>query len=411
MFCYKCGTQLPDGAKMCHNCRTVFDPNFHPQQQTNNLRYTPDPRSNQPGQFGMPQNRNNRAMNQGFARPQNNFTRPQPAQSQPSAGEIASAVVKKIFLWLIIIFIVIPLGYIFIRNITKRNDGETKAAYTEVSVDSTSSTTETRTTEKQTTETPTTEMATTEAPVVATVEDSIIYEGNDVIVELKSLQGNTLTFYIENNSSKNLSTSMHAYAINGAMADNSMYDMYKSIAANSKSNITFDIPSVLESGYPVEEIRRMDFLIWFYDDDASYKAFDTGILTVKTNLYDDTLASVEGEELLNENGISYTLVDKDQDQVIIGINNHSENYYEFDGKNVVVNGYSLDTTYDFDIYGKLVFPDCSIPMVFEYNWNTQEDFKGINGISSIENVSLSFTMRQNGSYTLESNSSTISIEY
>lgn len=411
MFCYKCGTQLPDGAKMCHNCRTVFDPNFHPQQQTNNIRYTPDPRSNQPNQFGMPQNQNNRAMNQGFVRPQNNYTRQQPVQNHSYSSA------SKIIIGLFVVFMIIPLfsGIVSLFGPSKTKDNK-DSAYTEVSKTSTSSTTETRTTERQTTEqrtteTPTTETVTTEAPVVATVEDSIIYEGNDVIVELKSLQGNTLTFYIENNSSKNLSTSMHAYAINGAMADNSMYDMYKSIAANSKSNITFDIPSVLESGYPVEEIRRMDFLIWFYDDDASYKAFDTGILTVETNLYDGILASIEGEELLNENGISYTLADKDQDQVIIGINNHSENYYEFDGKNVVVNGYSLDTTYDFDIYGKLVFPDCSIPMVFEYNWNTQEDFKGINGISSIENVSLSFGMRQNGSYTLESNSSTISIEY
>lgn len=254
--------------------------------------------------------------------------------------------------------------------------------------------------------------ATTEEVIVATVTDAVIYEGNDVVVELKSLEDNTLKFYVENNSSKNLSTSMHAYAINGYMADNNIYDMNQSIAANSKANISFKIPKTLESGYEVTEIKRMDFLIWFYDDDASFKDFDTGVLTVETNLADGKLDNdIGSEELLNENNISYKLVEKDEDKVVIGINNNSDTYYDFDGKNVVVNGYSLDVTYNLDIYDKLVFPDCSYPMTFEYNWSSDGNFKDDNDIDKIETVTLNFGIRPNSDYFSESSTSQISIEY
>lgn len=59
----------------------------------------------------------------------------------------------------------------------------------------------------------------------ATVNEAVIYDDNDVIIKIKSLDGNKVKFYIENNSSKNYSINMHAYAINGYMADNNMFDM------------------------------------------------------------------------------------------------------------------------------------------------------------------------------------------
>ena len=274
-----------------------------------------------------------------------------------------------------------------------------------------SSNTVVETTTEATTEAETEEI-TTEEEIVATVTDAIIYEGNDVTVELKSLEGNTLKFYIENNSSKNLSTSLHAYAINGYMADNNMFDMSQSIAANSKANISFKIPKKLESGYEVKEIKRMDFLIWFYDDEASFKDFDTGVLTVETNLADGNLDNDIGdEELLNENNISYKLVDKNEDKVVIGINNNSDTYMSFDGKNVVVNGYSLDTTYNLDVYDKIVFPECSYPMTFEYDWDSDTNFKEDNDINLIENVTLNFGIRPNEDFFSETSSSQMTIDY
>ena len=421
MFCYRCGTKLPDTARMCFSCRTVFNSNFINQQQqynnTNNLRYTPDPRANQPTQFGIPQNQNSRRINQGFVSNKKVTYNPPPVQQQqmPSADKIASAVVGRIIFCLILIFVVTPLVIKFVKAFHSSGDtaANSRSAYTEVS--STPSTTESQkketTTEKQNSETYTTEEPTTEAIQVATVEDSVIYEGNDVIVELKSLEGNTLSFYIENNSSKNLSSSLHAYAVNGAMADNNMFDMYKSIAANSKTNITFEIPSVLESGYEVNEIRRLDFLIWFYDDDASFKAFDTGVLTVETSLYDGTLAGCVGDELLDENGVSYTLLDKNQHNVVIGITNNTENYYTFSGKNVVINGYTLDTTYNLDLYDKMVFPNCSYAMLFDFDWDSDNDFKKNNGITVIENVTFNFDVRPNDDYFSEFSSSKVSVDY
>ncbi len=246
----------------------------------------------------------------------------------------------------------------------------------------------------------------------ATVNEAVIYDDNDVIIKIKSLDGNKVKFYIENNSSKNYSINMHAYAINGYMADNNMFDMRSSAVKNSKVNVTFSIPKTLNSGYKVSDIKRMDFLIWFYDDDINYKAFDTGVLTVKTSLYDNKVDYDKGnQQLLSEKDISFQLVDKDEDEFIIGINNNSDSIYEFSGKNVVVNGYSLDTTYNLDIYDKMVFPGCFYPMTFEYEWSTTSKFKSENDISKIDSVTLNFEAVPDNDYSKSWDSSQLIIQY
>jgi archaellum component FlaF (FlaF/FlaG flagellin family) len=153
-------------------------------------------------------------------------------------------------------------------------------------------------------------------------------------------------------------------------------------------------------------------LIWFYDDDESFKAFDTGILTVETNLADGNLNNGFGEEeLLNENNISYKLVEKTEEQFVVSISNNSDTMNVFSGKNVVVNGFTLDTTYNLDIFDKIVFPGCSYPMTFEYNWSASDDFKGTNGISKIENVTFNFEVRPNDDYFQEYTTSQMTITY
>lgn len=246
----------------------------------------------------------------------------------------------------------------------------------------------------------------------ATVNEAVIYDDNDVIIKIKSLDGNKVKFYIENNSSKNYSINMHAYAINGYMADNNMFDMSSSAAKNSKVNVTFSIPKTLNSGYKVSDIKQMDFLIWFYDDDINYKAFDTGVLTVKTSLYDNKVDYDKGDQqLLSEKDISFQLVDKDEDKFVIGINNNSDSIYAFSGKNVVVNGYSLDTTYNLDIYDKMVFPGCFYPMTFEYEWSTTSKFKSENDISKIDSVTLNFEAVPDNDYSKSWDSSQLIIQY
>ena len=246
----------------------------------------------------------------------------------------------------------------------------------------------------------------------ATVNEAVIYDDNDVIIKLKSLDGNKVKFYIENNSSKNYSINMHAYAINGYMADNNMFDMSSSAAKNSKVNVTFSIPKTLNSGYKVSDIKQMNFLIWFYDDDINYKAFDTGVLTVKTSLYDNKVDYDKGsQQLLSEKDISFQLVDKDEDEFVIGINNNSDSIYAFSGKNVVVNGYSLDTTYNLDIYDKMVFPGCFYPMTFEYEWSTTSKFKSENDISKIDSVTLNFEAVPDNDYSKSWDSSQLIIQY
>ena len=378
MICPNCGVNLPDTAKMCYVCKSTF----------NNGNSTPS---------GMSYYDQGINSNPRITQPQQmNFNNPNWNRKPKNSN---NGCLSHVLVVIVAFVLLIGWAAVSIKSSKSAEDDEY-------------STSETVETEYEEAEVETTSETSTEAEVLATVTDSVIYEGNDVKIELKSLDGNTLSFYVENNSTKNLSTSMHAYAINGYMADNNIYDMSNPIAANSKANITFDIPQVLDSGYEVDKIKRMDFLIWFYDDDKSFKDFDTGIITVETSLADGTLDNdIGNEELLNENNISYKLIEKDEDKLVIGINNNSDTYCDFDGKNVVVNGFTLNTDYNLDIFDKVVFPECSYPMTFEYEWSTEADFKKTNGIDKIENVTLNFSVRPNSDYFSETTSSQLSVEY
>ncbi|WP_027438078.1 zinc ribbon domain-containing protein [Lachnospira multipara] len=248
--------------------------------------------------------------------------------------------------------------------------------------------------------------------VDAKISETEVYNANDVKIVVKSIENNKVTFYIENNSSKDYSMAMHSYAINGYMADNNMFDMSSSVAKNSKATVTFTIPKTLESGYKVNAIKKMDFIIWFYDKAINYKDFDTGILTIKTNLYDaESEYNKNEQKLLEENSVTYSLSKKDEGSLVIEIKNNSNQSYSFSGENIVVNGFTLDTTFNLDVYNKVVYPGCYYQMTIKYNWDKNKNFKKENGISKINTVTMNFEIIPDDDYYNSFTSSQLSINY
>ena len=383
MICPRCGNMLPDYSVACNKCGLFFSNN------NQNINDMPNANMNQQGMYN---NMNRNIPQQTQQMPYNNPAMNNPPRKKANTRWITWFLVGAGAILVILFFSTIALSLILPSNSSTNTQS--------------SSSTRTSKTEKKSSK------SEKDDYVSATVTDTVIYEGHGVTIEIKSIEGRTVNFLIENNSTKNYSTSMHAYAINGFMADNNMYDMYQSVSSKSKANISLEIPKQLPSGYKVEEIKRMDFLIWFYDDAEEMKDFDTGVITVETNLADGTLDNDIGEEeLLTSDGVTYKLVEKNDDMIIVGINNKSDQYIEFTGNNVVVNGYSLDTMLNLDLFEKLVFPDCCYPMFVEFNWDSDINFKRRNNIDKVERVKMNFDIRKNGDFDLESSTSNIIVEY
>lgn len=380
MFCYRCGTQLPDGAKMCHNCRTVFDPNFHPQQQTNNLRYTPDPRSNQPNQFGMPQNRNNRAMNQGFARPQNNFTRPQPAQSQPSSN------VGNIILWIVVILVVVG-AYKFIRAVISQNERAYETEITE-------------------TATPATEENITDEVVKypETIPLETIYEDDNILINTTSYNhdeaGVDIGLYIENKSSRNLTYDNTYTGINNRTL---IAVAYGDVTAGNKTNVKLHIPNKDLSFLNGEGIKRFDLRFSIWDsDDWSYDC-NTDVITIKTSEYDDIFSPISGKELYADDCIRVLYDSKDYNSYRFVFENNSDERLTYTLSGITINGF---TNSDIYIIGEFVFPHSS--SVFEIELS--DEFLNLNGIDVVNDVEFSVEYYLSQDYQRSKNTGLIKLD-
>lgn len=90
MYCPNCGKELPNTAVMCCNCRVKFNNIYNVNANNTNSNPRPgnyvDPRMNQPVQFGMPQQRSNKMMNQGFINRNVQPSRPVANNAVPNKG-------------------------------------------------------------------------------------------------------------------------------------------------------------------------------------------------------------------------------------------------------------------------------------------------------------------------------------
>jgi hypothetical protein len=78
--------------------------------------------------------------------------------------------------------------------------------------------------------------------------------------------------------------------------------------------------------------------------------------------------------------------------------------------NVVINGYSYDTTYNLDLYDKELLPNCSLDIVVDFNYDKNANFLENNGITSLDEMTMNFNLRRNGDYFDEITSSKLVVD-
>lgn len=224
-----------------------------------------------------------------------------------------------------------------------------------------------------------------------------IYEGHNVVMKLIGSENTTtgikINFYIENNSNLNLSFNAHSYGINGIMTRNNIFDMNTEVASGKKANATLTIKNSILKDYGIDYIKYIDILFWAYDNDEMFKSFETNIITIKSDKYDDKNSWIKGKEIYNKNGIKVDYLSINRDKIKYVVTNTSGNNLDLTFEGISINDYTISET-DFDLYDVQVLNNNQI--VFEIN--VKDDFKKDNNISRIDKVDFYLSYTENDDY-------------
>lgn len=245
------------------------------------------------------------------------------------------------------------------------------------------------------------------------ITPGIIYEGNNVVMSVTGCsEGSDWTgattlnvdIYIENNGSLNLGFNAHAFAVNGIMTRNNIYDMDCDVAAGKKANTHLEIPKETLDRYSITEVKYIDALFWAYDNDKSFKEFETPIVRMETDQNDGIPNIVYGDMVLEENGIRIDyLGEKDNDYWFV-ITNNTGSYFAFDLENMSINDYTSSEP-NYDLYSETVINGCQ----YIFNLDIPSDFLSLNNIDTISKINFSLAYRPLDDYFSEAHTGVIEV--
>lgn len=240
-----------------------------------------------------------------------------------------------------------------------------------------------------------------------TIKKKKIYSKNKVSIYVNGYDSSshTLKFKIENKSKLNLGFNAHAYSVNGIMANNNIYDMDCDVAKGKKANTELEIDKTFLSENGISEIKYIDILFWAYDNDKSFKSFDTGVIRLKTSLYDGNIKYKSNETIYKKDGISVQYVGEEDGDYKFVIINNTGSYFDTDINNLSINDYT-SSELDFDLVSVIVFNKSRT----EIKVSPSETFLSDNAIKKIKKIEFSLEIRPKEDYFKSWNTKTIKVK-
>lgn len=229
------------------------------------------------------------------------------------------------------------------------------------------------------------------------IEETEVYNDNGVVVVFKSFKDNTLKFYAENNTDKNIFLRILSFAENNMMIADFAYVNQSDLPSNSKGNFSIKIDRNLNDLATIEVIKELRCCMICVDSDTSETLFESDVICVNTKNYDGKTETIDKELILKENGISYYYMGKVDNKYYLAIQNDNSEIYGFDLDNMTVNSYSYNLVLDSgqtDLYNLIIYPGCYAIAGFYVD----NDFKKENDIETIEEISFDFNVRPNDDY-------------
>lgn len=244
----------------------------------------------------------------------------------------------------------------------------------------------------------------TEDQEVQTTEEQTyaLYDGNGIKIDatgFESLKKNeTIKLHISNSSNLNLGVAPYAYAINGVMAGGGQYGVGAiDVSSGKEANSVIDFnSSIFEEGffdrYAIDSINNFDILFWAYDNDESFKAFDTGQIHINfAENHTELPKELHGTTVYDQNGIKVDLIEKDGNSFTCCITNNTGKYITYTAENINFDDMSSSDTY-YDIYDEYLLNGCSDIFSIE----PTQDFLEVNTISDVSKLDFSLNINPLG---------------
>ncbi len=224
----------------------------------------------------------------------------------------------------------------------------------------------------------------------ATIEQQVLLEKDGLkitAVEMvdDSIWGEGVKLLIENSSDKNLGVSCNALIVNNYMVTSLLAT---DVAAGKKANDTMYIFSNDLKAAGIENIGQIEVYFHVYNSESYDSVFDSECITIKTSDFAkmETKAADDGKELLNKNGIR--IVGKYVDEtsfwgagVLLFIENTSGKNVGITCDNMSINGFMVTPAFSSTVYdGKMALSNATI---------FSSELKD-NGITSVDNIELTF---------------------
>jgi len=241
---------------------------------------------------------------------------------------------------------------------------------------------------------------------IISVKSKIVYDKNNVKIKLKSIEETALTYIVNlkiiNNSNLNLGFHAHAYSINNIMTKNNIYEMGYDIASGKKATAQLEIEKSLLKELGVSKLKKIDLMIWAYDNEKSFKEFETDIIAIRTNLDNKKYKKIKGEKVYDKNNIFIEYVGQNNNEYTYCLTNKTGEYFNFDIENISFNNYAFSET-DYDIYNMIVFDNSSIIFTLK----PSEEFMETNNVKNVKKIEFSLAIRPLDDYFKERNSDII----
>lgn len=229
--------------------------------------------------------------------------------------------------------------------------------------------------------------------MMVTFEKSILFDDKGIKISITDFSEDSssvdIVLTVENNSKKDYGIAAHSYSVNGLMAGGTEMMSDVDVPANKKGNIklSFEKGWLTENG--IDHIGKLDVLFWAYFED--FKEWDTGVVSVKTNLYDkEKLYKPSGEEIYSDDSMSLWLLEHEDNTYRFSVKNKTSYDVEYYVENCSVNDWSYENeNYLFDVYSESIHGKT----YFVYDFEIDRSFMDDNGIDSIDNFEFNLLMK------------------
>ena len=239
------------------------------------------------------------------------------------------------------------------------------------------------------------------------VYPGIIYQGNDIVISLMECSFNEdglkLNLIYENNSSLNLGIMPRAYAVNGVVTGTNWGGFGSTdVASGKKANAVIDIDSSILGKYGISSVQSLDFCFWAYDNDKSFKSFDTG----SVHLGDTIPINTVGTAIYEGQGLLVEYISRNSDTYTYRIHNYTGSAIGYEVENVTVNDFTIDVPYDSLPFEEVIPDGCA----GDFDIILDEDTLDENYIDTVQKLEFTMSILPGESYSARWSTSTIGNE-